>query len=143
MPETESRFFELADHHGRDHDNNPEPLAQVGVAIAVPTMTKAGIITDRSHGLRIEPAAALTKTTFARIIPDTRIVETTSHQVASALLACGQYAEIDPPTKADIAAHEKRTAAHKDALAKRDAQVAAGNEPAPDATDNPNGGEQS
>jgi hypothetical protein len=138
MPDnTESRFFELAADHGRDHADNPEPIQEVGVSIAVPTMTKGGELTEVSHGLIIGRADKLSKQLFARVIPDTRIVETSSHEVAAALLSCGQYVEIDPPTKAVIADHEKATRAHVDAMAKRDKQVEAGNEPAPDATDLP------
>ena len=138
MPDnTESRFFELADHHGRDYAGNPEPIQEVGVSIATPTMTKSGTLTEVSHALVIVQAAALTEKLVARVIPNTRIIETSSHQVASALLSCGQYQEIDPPTKAHIAKHEKATAAHIDAMTKRDEQIDAGDQPAPDATDMP------
>jgi hypothetical protein len=137
MPDTDSRFFELADQHGRDYDDNPEPIQEIGLSIAVPTMTKSGELTEISQRLTIGQAPRVTDQLFARVIPNTRIVETTSNQVASALLACGQYTEIEPPTKKLIADQEKATRAHIDAMAKRDEQVDAGNEPAPDATDIP------
>lgn len=138
MPETPSRFFELAAEHGRDHADNLQPLTQVGVSMPVVRMihTAKGerIPSVVSHSLAIDPADRL-EDALARIIPDTRIIETASPQVASALLACGQYQEIDQPSKKQLAAAEKETKAHKAALQERDKAVAAGELPAPDSDD--------
>jgi hypothetical protein len=142
MPDTESRFFELADHHGRDYADNLEPLVEIGTSIALPVMkshpvTGSPVITSESQRVVICPAEQLTDSDPGRIIPNTRIVETANPLVAGALLGCGQYVEIDAPTKARIAQHEKETRAHVAALEARDKQVQAGNEPEPDAGDTP------
>lgn len=143
MPETETRFFEklmLPDDH--DEVGNPMPISSVGLAVALPTMTPGGNLTEVSHAVAIGPADDLADLP-ARVLPGTRIVETCSHQIASSLVASGQYVEIDPPSKAVIAKHTRDTAAHIDARAKRDKQIEAGHEPAPDAADQPTSEETS
>ena len=87
-----------------------------------------------SHSLSIKAADRLGDLP-ARILPDTRIIETASSQVASALLSCGQYQEIDQPTKKQLATAEKETKAHVAAMTRRDEAVAAGELPAPDSDD--------
>lgn len=137
MPEDQyvAHFALLADH-GIDYADNLEPLTEIGVSVPVPALNvDSGELEVRSQGMTIRPEKALSDEVVARIIPDTRFVETTSAVIASALLACGQYEQIDPPTKKDIGDAEKETRAHVEAMELRDKQVDAGDIPAPDATD--------
>ena len=135
MPETQSRFFELADHHGRDHTDSPAPIAEIGLSIPIPVMSPAGVQFSGSGTVVIKPADKLTDTILARIVPDTRLVETNSNLVMAALIGHGYGHEVGSPSKAHIAKHHAMTKAHHEALKARDSQVEAGNEPAPDAAD--------
>lgn len=132
-----SRFFELAEHHGLDHTDNPAPLAEIGLSVPIPVMTPEGPMLSGSGTVVIQPGPALSTTCMARIVPDTRIVETNSDLVMAALIGHGYGHEIGSPTKAHLAKHHGWTRAHQEALKARDAQVVAGNEPAPDAADHP------
>lgn len=142
-----SRFLELRDEHGRDHQGNLEPLAEIGLSIPRPSTVNGDVTIIGDAGatrVAIAPAPSLDKVKDddhgklpARVIPDTRIVETTNDLIADTLLAGGLFVEIDEPKKAKIDKAVSETKAHIAAMADRDKQVQSGNEPAPDATDQP------
>lgn len=134
MPDT--RFFELATEHGVDPEANLQPIAEIGLSVPVPLRLKDGSTVVDSQRIVIRPADAI-KDNFARIIPNTRIVETTSHIVMSALIGHKLGDEVESPTKTTIAKAVKETEAHRSAGAEAARQVALGNEPPPDATDKP------
>jgi hypothetical protein len=136
---SDSRYFALRGEHGVDHAGNPEPLAHVGLSVVAPTAipAPAGMeIADVPHVVSIEQADKLGDAR-ARIVPGTRFIETADALLAGALLACGQYEEVDKPGKPELDRARKDTQAHVDAMNARDQQVAAGDLPAPDATDQP------
>lgn len=97
MPNT--RYFELNDDVGRDPEGNPEPLKEIGVAIAVPTV-KDGEIVDVPQRIALQPIAG------------TRIVKIDDPLAAGALVASGLVHEIDPPDQKDL---KKQRAATQDA----------------------------
>jgi hypothetical protein len=109
MPD--STFLELHDHVGVTADDNLEPLVEIGVTLAVPTMIK-----DPDTG-KDELAEAVTSLTIssqaslgdlqARVLPGTRIIETADQRVTQALLGTGHWQQIDAPTKTAAAAAAK------------------------------------
>lgn len=134
---SDSRYFALKGEHGVDHADNLEPLQEIGISVSVPTMVPGASNTDIvevPHIIKVESANGLGDRR-ARIIPGTRFVETNDPLVASALLECGQYTEVDEPGKGAIDKARKQTAAHQDAMKQRDQAVTAGDIPAPDADD--------
>jgi hypothetical protein len=84
------RHFRLLDHIGLDAAGNPEPIHEVGLAVLIPTM-KGGEIVDVPERITLNAA------------PGTRVLKTDDPRVASALLSSGQYEEIDPPSKRELA----------------------------------------
>jgi hypothetical protein len=121
MAQSKPRYFELHDHVGveashlvkeKDADGNvleevenPKaedlaPLCSESMLVAFPKKVENGEVVEDVVAIRIKPAAELTEERPARIIPGTRVIETTSHQVAAALLANGKYQEVDPPASA-------------------------------------------
>lgn len=93
------RHFRLLDHIGLDADGNPQPIHEIGLSVLTPTM-KDGEIVDVAERITLNAA------------PGTRIVKTADPRVADGLLASGQYEEVDPPSKRDLA---KERAATQDA----------------------------
>jgi hypothetical protein len=100
MPESKSKYFELEDHVGVTADGNLEPLVEIGLVVTVPTMVE-GEVVDAPHTVKVEHAAKLGELA-ARIVPGTRIVESSDYRVNVALLGSG-FVAIDPPTKAAVA----------------------------------------
>ncbi|HET6502104.1 MAG TPA: hypothetical protein VFG87_15215 [Amycolatopsis sp.] len=139
MPDDEFiAYFELRSEHGVDHANNLQPIVDFGLSMPAARQTSDGLILPTAtERVSIQPAPNLTDELVARVIPNTRIVETIDPRVADAIRAVGLFDEIDKPSKTAIAAAEKETRAHVDAMAARDRQVDAGGEPPPDATDAP------
>ena len=87
-------------------------------------------------------ADSLSDAIHTRIVPHSRIIETSSHAVANALAAYPSLFEmIDPPTKGELKAAADETKDAREAQAIRDAAVKAGSIEAPDSTD-PGGGTQ-
>lgn len=128
-------WFELKPEHGIDHEGNLEPIAEFGLSVAVPQLVNGDVLDTASASTVIRPQARLTDEIAVRIIPDTRIVETSNLNLASAILATGLFEQIERPNKTHIADAEKETRAHLNTMKQRDRAVEAGDEPAPDATD--------
>lgn len=134
-PNAPLAWLEWPSHYGVDHAGNLEPLCEFAVHIAVPQLSPTGVVLPTGSDTTLIPVAEeLGDETPIRIIPDTRIVETRDLRLASALVALG-FVQIGQPTAKYLKDARDETAAHVDAMAKRDRQVAIGNEPAPDATD--------
>lgn len=110
---TTSRYFELLDEHGRapaytrqpdgtevenPNFNEPEPINEVGVTVAIPTIV-AGELVPLAQTLVIRQSPQLSDDLHARVVPGTRVIEVgpTGIIAADALVASGQYREVDPP----------------------------------------------
>lgn len=130
--------FELRSATGVDHAGNLEPLVDIGLSIPVPQLSSGGTVLETaSHNVKIAPGERLSREKRARILPNTRILETDDVRIAMGLEATGLFDRIDAPTKTKIGEGEKETRAHVAALKEAADQVARGNDPAPDATDRP------
>lgn len=141
MTDHPTRYFELRSEHGIDSGENREPLAEIGLNVPIPVRAASGL-TVAPHAIRIKPAQTTGKL-GARIIPDTRLVEAEEPLIAAALAEKPElFTEVDKPSKSTLDEHQKETEAHLAWHAERDKQVKAGNEPAPDATDNAPSGEE-
>lgn len=116
-----SRFFELHDTAGlapafvrndqglevpNERVGEPDPLTEIGVNIPMPTMVGDQVATTTAH-VAIRPADVLDEQLQSRILPGTRIVETTHPAVGSLLLETGLYHEIDPPRS--VQPHKPKT----------------------------------
>jgi hypothetical protein len=110
------RYLELRDHVGVDGDGNHEPLAEIGLALPLPTM-RDGEVVQIPVPTKIRPAASLGALP-ARIVPDTRIVEIADRLIAAQLLSTGKYEEIPAPTSAQLRKAHEKTAAHRQARAR-------------------------
>ena len=133
---SDSRYFALRDEHGTDHEDNLQPIQEIGLSIPNPTARALGLpLVDKVVISQLDDDEFGDEHP-ARVIPGTRLVETRDFIVAEALLACGQYDELDgPPSKSVVDKHRKETRAHEDALKTRDQLVDKGELPAPDAAD--------
>lgn len=136
---SDSRYFVLKDdlEHTTDPEGNLKPINDFGLSVATPTVSSIGL-TETVHTLSIQPQPRLTDEVRARVIPNTRYVETDDVIIAIGILDTGLFIEVDEPKKADVDKARKETDAHIDALKKRDQAVAAGDIPAPDVNDAPN-----
>jgi hypothetical protein len=76
----------------------PEPLNSIGVPIQIPVMADGEVI-DSTQTYRIEPAQKLGDGDWARIVPDTRIVEVNHEGLANVLRTLAGYVDCDPPKK--------------------------------------------
>jgi hypothetical protein len=130
---SDTRYFALRDEHGTDHEENLQPIVEVGLSIPNPLAAALGH--DVKDKVVIVQHDELTDELPARVIPGTRLIETNDFIVAESLLACGQYEEVGAPTKATIEKAHKETKAHVEALKTRDALVAKGELEPPDAAD--------
>lgn len=92
-------YLQLNDDIGLNAEGNPEPIHEVGVALAVPTMVEGDIV-DVPQRVTVHP------------IPGTRTIKTDDPLIAAGLLSSGQYHEVDPPTQKDL---KKERAAVQDA----------------------------
>lgn len=90
------RYFQLLDTIGLNAEQNPEPIHEIGIALAVPTV-QGGDIVDVPQRVTLKP------------IPGTRTVKVDDPLVAAALATCGQYEEVDAPRRTDIASERKVT----------------------------------
>lgn len=105
-------WLQLKDHIGRTADNNLEPLADIGITVAVPQMIKNPETGELELGeavqtLRITHADTLTILRPARFIEGGRIVETRDARIVDALVQTGSFDVIDRPTKKALEAHVK------------------------------------
>lgn len=129
-------WFELKPEYGIDHEDNPEPIVESALSLAIPVMLPSGRIVTGSQVCKIAPADELTDTLLVRVIPGTRIVETSSMLAAQALYSLPTYQQlIDEPTREHIKSARDATAAHHDAMARRAAMVAKGEEHPADVND--------
>lgn len=76
--------------------DEPEALNSIGVNIPIPTMVGDDVV-EVTQRVTIDPGEKLGKEIPARIIPGTRIVETTHPAVVNLLLQTGQYKQVDAP----------------------------------------------
>lgn len=83
------RYLQLNDDLGLNAEGNPEPIHEIGVALAVPTAV-GGEIVDVPQRVTVKP------------IPGTRTVKTDDPLIYHGLLSSGQYHEVDPPTRTDL-----------------------------------------
>lgn len=74
----------------------PEPLNNIGVPIQIPVMA-GGEVIDSTQTYRIKPAPKLGDGEWARIVPDTRIVEVNHEGLANVLRSLAGYVDCDPP----------------------------------------------
>ncbi len=111
---SETTFLELLDHVGiepsyRHHPDTgeieenpsagePGPLVEIGVQIPVPVMVGSDVGTEtRTAPIQQHESLAEAGEIKARIIPGTRIVETTAPAVVNVLISTGHYQQCDPP----------------------------------------------
>lgn len=82
-----------------DKAGEPQPLTHIGIQIPVPTMVGKDVI-DTTAKAYIEQARAIDPKdpVQSRIIPGTRIVETTAPAVVNLLLETGHYQQVAAPT---------------------------------------------
>lgn len=136
MSEPFLAWFELRSDHGRDYAENLEPIREVALTLNLPRMTAGGVMPTGTQVCTIKPADALTDELLVRIIPGTRIIETSSMLTAQALYSRSEYVQlVDEPTQAYVKAANDETRAHMDAVAKRAAAVATGGEHPADIND--------
>lgn len=91
MSKDKARYFELKPHVGCNRlTGEPEPLQEVGIKVGVPTMVKDG--KGNPHPI-IVPKTIRVKPTE----PDGRTIKTDDVSIASALLECGSFIEVDAP----------------------------------------------
>lgn len=110
--DADTTWLKLVDHVGISANGAQEPLVDIGVTVAVPTMVKdpetgKDEIGETVQTLSIRDAETLDILRPARFIKGGRIVETRDQRIVSALLQTGNFEQIDRPTKKDIAAHVK------------------------------------
>lgn len=86
----------------------PDPLVRFGVTVAVPTLVDGELVAVAT-AIDIERAPALSDTVRSRVIPDTRIVETSDALVANVIAQHPAFHEIESPTKKVEAAAAKAT----------------------------------
>jgi hypothetical protein len=86
----EDTYFELNEDVGLDADGNPEPIVEIGVAIAVPVL-KGGEIVDVPQRVSVKA-----------IKSGSRIVKTDNPSVAGALRQHGGLTEIEAPSDAQV-----------------------------------------
>lgn len=82
--------------HGRPAAGEPEPLASIRVNIPVPVQVEGDVITD-IRSIELKPSETFDERLFARILPNSRIVECRHPALVDALLGTGHYREVDPP----------------------------------------------
>lgn len=128
-------WFELRSDHGRDYADNLEPIAELAITLNLPRRVGGDILPTGTQVCTIKPAEQLDDELLVRVIPGTRIVETSSMLAAQSLAALAIFEQIEKPTTKVIAAARSETAAHHDAIAKYEDLVSAGDVPAPDASD--------
>lgn len=137
MPD-ETYWLELSTAHGIDHDGNLEPLADIGVSMIAPELNVGGVVLPGgTRAVKVTHAERIAKDGHSRLVPDARIVETRDHRVRDSLLSTGLFNLIDPPDEKRLRSAAGETKAHRETMRRRDEQVAAGNIPAPDASDRP------
>lgn len=105
-------WLKLKDTIGKTVDGNLEPLADIGISVAVPQMlpnpeTGELALGEAVQTLRITHAETLDIFRPARFIAGGRIVETRDQRVADALIATSSFEPIDRPTKKQLATHVK------------------------------------
>ncbi len=108
----QTTWLQLKDTVGVTVDGNLEPLADIGVTVAVPQMlpnpeTGELELGETVQTLRITHADSLDILRPARFIEGGRIVETRDQRVVDALLQTASFDVIGRPTKKDLAAHVK------------------------------------
>lgn len=108
--DTDTTWLKLLDTIGVSANGNLEPLVDIGITVAVPTMIEVEgkqEIGESVQTLRIGHDATLSVFKPARFIEGGRIVETRDARVVEALMRTGNWEQIDRPTKAATAAHVK------------------------------------
>lgn len=76
----------------------PEPITSIGVPIQIPVMADGEVI-DSAQTYQITVAEKLADGEWARIIPDSRIVEVNHEGLANVLRTVAGYIDCDPPKK--------------------------------------------
>ncbi len=136
MPAEAVAWFELRAERGVDHAENLQPIVEIGLSIALPQIVGGGdVLPTASARTVVRQAPALTDDVQVRIIPNTRIVETSTLEIASTVLATGLFDQIDKPTKKAIASAESETKACVQAHEKRYEAVESGDAEHPAARD--------
>jgi hypothetical protein len=135
MPADPVAWFALKADHGIDYAGNLEPIQEVGVSVAVPQIVAGSVIDSGSERLIIRAHPELTDNMPIRVIPGTRIVETSNEALASVILAAGTFDQIEKPTQKAISEAKSETAAHVDAMDKRAEAVRLGSEHPADVND--------
>jgi Iap family predicted aminopeptidase len=130
---SDSRYFVLRDEHGVDHADNLQPIVDFGLSLGVPSLGAQGF-TESVSVVQIQPADELGDLR-ARVIPNTRYVETNDLVIAAAISDMGLFDEVDEPSKAAVDKAHKETKAHVEAMKERDRLVAAGEQEPPDVND--------
>jgi hypothetical protein len=112
MPDPKPTYFELQDNIGVDDAGNLQPLHQESLTLVVFYEAADGSVAQSTESHAIEPAEKImaAQVVRARIIPDTRIIESHDGRVDEHLRRHpNAYREIDPPTKKHLEAAVKAT----------------------------------
>lgn len=96
MPE--NRYFALREHVGLTADGNPEPLVEIGVALAHPIMRGGEVFTENARYV-IAQSEKLGGDELARILPGTRLIEASDPRICDVLMQSDLVEEVDPPSK--------------------------------------------
>jgi hypothetical protein len=87
MPETQ--YFELNDDIGLNAEGNPEPLHEIGVTVAIPTMNGDDVV-------------SVPQRTTVKPIPGTRIFKTDDQVIAAAIFDSGLVHETNAPSQSQL-----------------------------------------
>jgi hypothetical protein len=105
------KYFALKLEHGLSPDGNPQPLVEIGVAVAVPIMvqTKNGPeLAQDAQRYVIREGETLKEGELARFIPGTRIVHVADPRIETAIRDTNLFVETDKPTRAAIDKERKQ-----------------------------------
>ncbi len=117
-------YLELLDEHGRAPSHkrtdsgleipnpragDPDTLNNIGIQVQVPVLVDGEIAMTTSR-IPIVCANELDEQLAARIIPGTRIVETTNPAVVNVLMQTGHYRQVAPPERKSLSNAEKALA---------------------------------
>lgn len=93
------KYFALKLDVGVTANGNLEPLAEIGVAVAVPIMRNGELVEDALRYV-IRPAESIGPDDYARIIPGTRVIHVNDPRVEQAIRQSALFVDTDKPTKA-------------------------------------------
>lgn len=113
----QKRYFQLNDDVGLNPvTGKADPIAAVGLVVAVPRMVKGELLVEQQRleikVLTDQELAGRKQKPPARILPSSRLIEVDEPRVADGLAGSGQYREVDPPEKKALDEHRKEIEAN-------------------------------